>query len=137
MGSLSFAEIVVIVLVILVVFGPNRLPELARKAGELMRTLRNASSSMSDALGVDYESTVEPIRSAKRDYDEIKTDLSKTFTDFGHQLEESVTPSGEVPRGSVDPDPADAMAGESPADGEPKSEAPDGDAADDDPTASS
>ena len=83
MGSLSFSEIVVIVLVILIVFGPNRLPDLARKAGEFMSKVKNASSSMTDALGVDYEETVEPFLSAKRDFDSIKEDLTKTVTTFG------------------------------------------------------
>jgi TatA/E family protein of Tat protein translocase len=86
MGSLSFSEIVVIVLVILIVFGPNRLPELARKAGELMNKVRNASNTMTDALGVDYEETVEPFKSAKRDFDSIKTDISKTVTTFGQAV---------------------------------------------------
>ena len=86
MGSLSFSEIVVIVLVILIVFGPNRLPDLARKAGEFMNKVKNASSSMTDALGVDYEETVEPFLSAKRDFDSIKEDLTKTVTTFGQAV---------------------------------------------------
>jgi TatA/E family protein of Tat protein translocase len=83
MGSLSFSEIVVIVLVILIVFGPNRLPDLARRAGEFMSKVKHASSSMTDALGVEYQEAVEPILSAKRDYDSIKDDLTKTVTTFG------------------------------------------------------
>lgn len=86
MGSLSFSEIVVIVLVILIVFGPNRLPDLARRAGEFMNKVRNASSSMTEALGVDYEETVEPFLSAKRDFDSIKQDLSQTVTTFGQAV---------------------------------------------------
>lgn len=86
MGSLSFSEIVVIVLVILIVFGPNRLPDLARKAGEFMSKVKHASSSMTDALGVEYQEAVEPILSAKRDYDSIKDDLTKTVTTFGQAV---------------------------------------------------
>ena len=86
MGSLSFSEIVVIVLVILIVFGPNRLPELARKAGEFMNKVKHASSSMTDALGVEYQEAVEPILSAKRDFDSIKDDLTKTVTTFGQAV---------------------------------------------------
>jgi hypothetical protein len=48
-----------------------------------MNKVRNASSSMTDALGVDYEETVEPFLSAKRDFDSIKEDLTKTVTTFG------------------------------------------------------
>ncbi|MEN8113833.1 MAG: twin-arginine translocase TatA/TatE family subunit [Actinomycetota bacterium] len=83
MGSLSFAEIVVIVLVILIVFGPHRLPELARRAGELAKKLRTASASLSDSLGVEYEATVEPIRTAKREIDGIKSDLTKAVSSMG------------------------------------------------------
>ena len=121
MGSLSFSEIVVIALVILIVFGPNRLPDLARKAGELMNKARNASSSMSDALGVDYEETVEPLRSAKRDFDSIKDDLTKTVTTFGQAISiPEDTEAGNAPAGNsvdaseaakvdaADPEPGDA-----------------------------
>jgi TatA/E family protein of Tat protein translocase len=123
MGSLSFSEIVVIVLVILIVFGPNRLPDLARKAGEFMNKVRNASSSMTDALGVDYEETVEPFLSAKRDFDGIKSDFSKTVTTFG----QSATISDDAPKNDV-PD-------QQAADVEPVATAPEEDAADDAPTA--
>ena len=83
MGSLSFAEIVVIVLVILVVFGPQRLPDLSRRAGALMKKAREASSSMSGALGTDFEATIEPIRDAKRDFDGIRKDLTTAVTSIG------------------------------------------------------
>lgn len=89
MGSLSFSEIVVIVLVILIVFGPNRLPDLARKAGEFMNKVKHASSSMTDALGVEYQEAVEPILSAKRDFDSIKEDLTRTVTTFGQAVTDS------------------------------------------------
>jgi TatA/E family protein of Tat protein translocase len=83
MGSLSLTEIVVIVLVILIVFGPRRLPELARRAGELAKQVRSASSSLSESLGVEYEATVEPIRTAKREIDAIKSDLSSAVASIG------------------------------------------------------
>jgi sec-independent protein translocase protein TatB len=108
MGSLSFSEIVVIVLVILVVFGPRRLPDLARKAGELMAKVRNASASLTESLGTDYEATIEPIKSAKRDFDGIKSDLTKTITSFGVQD----TPQPEAPSG--DPAPSEPEDGDDP-----------------------
>ena len=43
MGSLGTGELVVIVLVAIVVFGPRRLPELARKAAELIKQAREHS----------------------------------------------------------------------------------------------
>jgi len=124
MGSLSFSEIVVIVLVILIVFGPNRLPDLARKAGEFMSKVRNASSSMTEVLGVDYEETVEPFLSAKRDFDSIKQDLSQTVTTFG----QAVT----VPDGNEANDPPEQDTVNVPVSGEPGPEAVEPDPAADD-----
>ena len=107
MGSLSFSEIVVIVLVILIVFGPNRLPDLARKTGAFMNKVRNASNSMTEVLGVDYEETVEPFLSAKRDFDSIKQDLSKTVTTFGQAV---TIPDGNEAKEPPEQDAVDASA---------------------------
>ena len=103
MGSLSFSEIVVIVLVILVVFGPKRLPELARKAGELMNKVRSASSSITDAFGDEYEATIEPIRSVKQDYDGLKSDLTKAATSIGTSLDGASDGPAEDPGAVVSP----------------------------------
>ena len=121
MGSLSFSEIVVIVLVILIVFGPNRLPDLARKAGEFMNKVRNASSSMTDAFGVDYEETVEPFLSAKRDFDSIKEDLTKTVTTFGQA---ATIPDSSEPNDPPGKEAEDSAGSPEPAAADPKSDPP-------------
>jgi sec-independent protein translocase protein TatB len=50
-------EVLVVLIVALLVFGPDRLPEMARQAGSWMRDLRrmvaNARRDLSDGLGVD------------------------------------------------------------------------------------
>lgn len=109
MGSLSFSEIVVIVLVILVVFGPQRLPDLSRRAGELMKKVREASSSLSDAVGIDIEATIEPIRDAKRDFDGMKKDLTTAVTSIGvpdpkTTGDQTTPPDPEIPRQEVPSD---------------------------------
>ena len=75
MGSLSFAEIVTILLVILIVFGPNRLPEFARKLGELMAQARRATSQFSKDISSEWGEAVEPILAVKEDFDGVKKDL--------------------------------------------------------------
>ena len=46
MGSLGTGEILVIVLVALIVFGPERLPEITRKAGEWLAKAREMTRSV-------------------------------------------------------------------------------------------
>ena len=57
MFDIGVGEIVVIAVVGLLVFGPDRLPEMARQAGSWMRDLRkmvaSARREVSDSLGAD------------------------------------------------------------------------------------
>ena len=53
MFGISFAELAIIGLLILVVMGPEKLPEVARWAGKGMRELRRASNTLRDALMID------------------------------------------------------------------------------------
>jgi sec-independent protein translocase protein TatB len=90
MGSLSFAEIVTILLVVLVIFGPNRLPEFARKLGELMAQARRVTSQFSKDISTEWGDAVEPIMAVKEDFDGVKKDLkdaSAAITGFGATAE--------------------------------------------------
>jgi sec-independent protein translocase protein TatB len=90
MGSISFTEILVIAVVALIVFGPKRLPELARRAGELVAKAREASSSLTDALGPDYSDVVEPLKGVKDDVTGIRDDLTKAVTSIGELDDSSI-----------------------------------------------
>lgn len=46
MPSLGFGEILILVLIALVVFGPRRLPEIGRTVGKSMREFRRAASDL-------------------------------------------------------------------------------------------
>jgi sec-independent protein translocase protein TatA len=50
MPSLGFQEIIVILLIALLVFGPKKLPEIGRTLGSAMRELRKASRDFSSSL---------------------------------------------------------------------------------------
>ena len=88
MGSLSFAEIITILLVVLIVFGPNRLPEFAKKLGELMAQARRATSQFSKDISTEWGDAVDPIRAVKEDYDGVKKDIkdaTAAITGFGSE----------------------------------------------------
>jgi Tat protein translocase TatB subunit len=77
MGSLGTGELVVIVLVAIVVFGPRRLPELARKAAELIKQAREATQSFTDALDTEYDGVTAPLKELKSEYDETMQSIKK------------------------------------------------------------
>jgi sec-independent protein translocase protein TatB len=51
--DIGFSELIVIALVILLVVGPNRLPEMAKTVGKGVRTIRKATGDLRDAIDVD------------------------------------------------------------------------------------
>ena len=53
MFGISFSELAIIGLLILIVMGPEKLPEVARWAGKGMRELRRASNTLRNALMID------------------------------------------------------------------------------------
>jgi Tat protein translocase TatB subunit len=71
LSDIGFGEILVIAVVGLLVFGPDRLPEMARQAGGWLRDLRtmvaSARSEMTDNLGVDAKYLTDPKGSLTKD----------------------------------------------------------------------
>lgn len=59
MFELSAVQIIIVLLVALLVFGPKRLPELGRQLGRGMRELKGQMSSMADGF------TGDPAETAK------------------------------------------------------------------------
>lgn len=85
MGSLGTGEILVIAVVALIVFGPKRLPELARKAGEMLTKTREATKSVTSALDSEYDGITAPLQDLKTEYDSTVKgfkDAASTATGF-------------------------------------------------------
>jgi TatA/E family protein of Tat protein translocase len=63
---LSFPHLVVIFLIVLVVFGPQKLPELARGLGKLMAEFRKASTDFRFAFEEEMRAIEQQTREAAR-----------------------------------------------------------------------
>jgi sec-independent protein translocase protein TatB len=66
MFDIGVPEMIVIVIVAVVVFGPERLPDFARQLGRLVRTVRqmadNAKADLQREMGEDYTTLRDEIR---------------------------------------------------------------------------
>lgn len=94
MGSLTFSEMATIAVIVLIVFGPRRLPELARRAGVIMSKVREATRALRDEFEKDYRETVAPLEDVRRDFQAAKDDLSAAARAVGDDLE-AVTDTSE------------------------------------------
>ncbi len=75
MFSVSPAELVTIGVVALLVFGPKRLPEIARKMGRIARDLREAAHDLKSGIEEEYREVIEPLDQAGREMREALGDL--------------------------------------------------------------
>lgn len=66
MPSLGFGEILVILLIALIVFGPTRLPEMGRTIGRSLREFRRTASDLRAEIESDLDDDPPPPRSVRR-----------------------------------------------------------------------
>lgn len=82
MGNLGFAELLLIGVVALLVFGPERLPELARNAGRMLHRFRTEASRSVQELkrAADIQDLDRELRGVRRDLTGIRSSLTSSIT---------------------------------------------------------
>lgn len=99
MGSLGFQEIIVILLVILFVFGPERLPEFAREAGKLIARFRKESARSINELkrAADIDDLDREIKNLSRDLRQVRSSVGRALTaEPTSETPSQASSSGEV-----------------------------------------
>ncbi len=71
--DISGGELLVIMLVVFLVFGPEKMPDMARKAGKLMNQMKKASNDLT--------------REFKKETSSIQTEINAAHTKVDEQLE--------------------------------------------------
>jgi TatA/E family protein of Tat protein translocase len=84
-------EIIVIMVVALIIFGPDKLPEMGAQAGKALRDLRNATREMTG----EFEESISDVRSAM---DEMKS----TVADVQRETRDLATSVTEITDSAVD-----------------------------------
>lgn len=88
--ELSLGEMLVIVVVIMVLFGPDKIPEIARGLGQGVRKMRGA---MEDIKSDIMKETDNPVSEIKREIDRIREEAN-TFNPLNEM-------KGDLPSGSI------------------------------------
>jgi Tat protein translocase TatB subunit len=105
--AMQGGEIIIILLIALVVFGPKRLPELARKLGRWTAELRAAAADVRRSLEAEVDDLRKVGDDIKAPIDEVKKPLGEMRSEF-----EDLARGGHEwtgPKPISGPTPADAM----------------------------
>jgi TatA/E family protein of Tat protein translocase len=88
MFNIGLPELLIIVAIALIVFGPNKLPELAKAFGKAMREFKKAT-----------EEVKESFEAETKDLEELKDTLTQEnlLADLGEEITTSAEPSAETP----------------------------------------
>lgn len=82
MFDVSGTEFLIILLVALVVFGPKRLPELARRIGGWTREIRKTAVELRQGLEQEVEELKAPLEEARQQVEELKQPLQEAAADL-------------------------------------------------------
>src|SRR5919109_2857613 len=93
MGQLGFAEMLVIFIVALLVFGPKKLPELGKSLGKGIREFRKATDELKSTWHEQVKDIENPLNDVKRDIHNIGQDVK---SDFYNSLEKPAEPEHSV-----------------------------------------
>ncbi len=101
MFNIGLPEMLIILVIALIVFGPNKLPELAKAFGKAMREFKKAT-----------EEVKESFREETKDLEEIKSNLNheNLLADLAGATEEEVTPGPSLKTETALEPPAAAQA---------------------------
>lgn len=92
-GPLGMQEMLIILVVALIVFGPRKLPQIGKTLGKSVAEFRRTSTELRSTL--EREVQMEEFRAARSEVSELKKDV----TDLGRGLD----PDGSDPSGSNPP----------------------------------
>ncbi len=91
--DISSGELLLILIAVFLVFGPSKLPEVARKIGKLYSELKKASDNLTKEFNQETASLKAELEDARqtiaRQTDEIKTEIEKTKDNINNEIKNS------------------------------------------------
>lgn len=103
-NSFSGAEVLTIAVIALVVFGPHRLPEIARTIGRYLRELRGAVIELRKGLEQEIGPITEPIKEIRKEISKPVSEVRRTLAqtaDTAKSAERDIKHSMKNPPGNT------------------------------------
>src|SRR6187551_1404642 len=88
MGAMHFADSIVIFLLALILFGPKKLPEIARQVGKLMMEFRRASNEFKSQIDDELRAMEQQDRQKKLEATAAQTPAAAASENASAELEE-------------------------------------------------
>jgi len=101
--ELSIGEMALIAVAIVVLFGPDKLPQIARDLGSGVRKMRGAVEDIKTEI---MKETDNPVSEIKREIEKVK-DAAKDYNPMKETEKGAVSGEPEQPQVPVQPKPAD------------------------------
>ena len=95
--ELSFQEIFFIILFTIVIFGPKKIPEIARGLGQGVRMLRNATDDIKREIMKEADG-INPVSHIKDEINNFKNDLTSSTQDIEKEIREIDQETGPIKR---------------------------------------
>lgn len=104
--NLGGGEVLLIFLVILIFFGPKKIPELATSFGKGLRKFRDAKEGLEDQLKTVMKEPVEALQAAKAQFDQHVAEAQVPFREAAQALEPAPPTPAPLPAATTPAVPA-------------------------------
>lgn len=127
MGNLGFPEIILILVIALIVFGPKKLPELSRTIGKALAEFRRASSDLRGAMENEMRELERHTRELEQKSQQVLASASDALPVYDPDMDSRsigapADSSSKEPGATAEPSPSESSPTEvKPADGHAKS----------------